>query len=62
MRIQKLGLLLLPLMLTNRAVTDASAQQTQQQRGYVSDNDSGQPPYRRAVWTAKIRERPAPNR
>ena len=41
MRIQKLGLLLWPLLLTNRAITDASAQQMQQQLQYVSDNDGG---------------------
>jgi hypothetical protein len=40
-RIQKLGLLLWPLLLTNRATTDASAQQMQQQPEYVSDNDGG---------------------
>jgi hypothetical protein len=38
-RIQKLGLLLWPLLLTNRATTDASAQQMHQQLQYVSDND-----------------------
>jgi hypothetical protein len=38
-RIQRLGLLLWPLLLTNRATTDASAQQMQQQLQYVSDND-----------------------
>jgi hypothetical protein len=37
-KIQKLGLLLWPLMLTNRAVTSASAQQTQPQLRYVSDD------------------------
>jgi hypothetical protein len=40
-RIQKLGLLLWPLLLTNRAVTDASAQRMQQQLQYASDDDSG---------------------
>ncbi len=41
MRIQNLGLLLWPVLLTNRATTNASAQQMQQQLQYVSDNDGG---------------------
>jgi hypothetical protein len=41
MRIEKLGLLLWPLLLTNRAVMDASAQQMQQQLQYASDDDGG---------------------
>ena len=41
MRIQKLGLLLWPLLLTNRAITNACAQQMQQQLQYISDNDGG---------------------
>jgi hypothetical protein len=41
MRIQKLGLLLWPLLLTNRATVAASAQRMQQPPQYVSDNDGG---------------------
>jgi hypothetical protein len=40
-RIQKLGLLLWPSLLTNLAVTDAFAQQMQQQLRYVSDHVGG---------------------
>jgi hypothetical protein len=40
-RIQKLGLLLWPLLLINRATTDASAQQMQQPPQNASDHDSG---------------------
>ena len=41
MRIQKLGLLLWPLMLAGGAVMQGAAQQVQQQVRYVSDDDSG---------------------
>jgi len=40
-KIQKLGLLLWPLLLTNRATVAASAQQVQPPPHYVSDNNSG---------------------
>jgi hypothetical protein len=41
MRLQKLGLLLWPMILTSGAVTHAAAQQTQIQARYVSDDEGG---------------------